>query len=123
MFIIQTLPVGKALAQTAEFYKHFVLELAPLMLQMYLDSLKRLALANILSSPSHCICNNRIFSNVFVSRLNEVVSSLVHPHSVGFILYHSTENIQYLINVMWSVGKKTAPISMGLNGSFSTSYT
>lgn len=125
MEVIQTLLTGKAPGPdgfTVKFYKYFALELAPLMLDMYLNSLERGTLPPTLSQavitlilkkdkePTDCRSyrpisltnyDSRIFSKILANRLNKVVSSLVHPAQVGFIHNrYSTDNTQHLIDVM-----------------------
>ncbi|KAL2085077.1 hypothetical protein ACEWY4_018397 [Coilia grayii] len=132
--VIKSLPTGKAPGPdgfTAEFYKCYACELAPLMLDMYMDSLDKGQLPPTLSQalivlilkknkePTDCRSyrpisltnyDSRIFSKILANRLNKVVPSLVHPDQVGFIRSrHSSDNIRRLIDIMWAVKDDTSP--------------
>lgn len=132
--VIRSLPTGKAPGPngfTANFYKCFAPELAPLMPEMYMDSLKKGTLPPTLSQalitlilnmdkePTDCRSyrpisltnyDSRIFSKILASRLNKVVPSLVHPDQVGFIRNrHSSDNLRRLIDIMWAVRDDAAP--------------
>lgn len=131
---IQNLPSGKAPGPdgfTAEFYKLYVEELSPLLLDMYCEAMDRGSLPPSLSDavitlilkkdkdPLDCKsyrpisligCESKILAKILAARLNKVITTLIHPDQVGFIRSRSSaDNFRRLINMMWASSSKDSP--------------
>uniref|UniRef100_A0A669DHM2 Reverse transcriptase domain-containing protein n=1 Tax=Oreochromis niloticus TaxID=8128 RepID=A0A669DHM2_ORENI len=126
--VIKHLPSDKAPGldgYTAEFYKSFSEDLAPLLLNTYNESFQEGRLPPSLSEaiitlilkkekdPTDCKSyrpisltsyDSEILSKILANRLNRVITSLVHVDQVGFISSRSSvDNIRRLIDIMWAV--------------------
>ena len=127
MEVIKLLPTSKAPGLdgfTAEFYKAYSEELAPLLLNMYNEALKEGTLPPSLTEavitlipkdgrdPLDCknyrpisltSCDSKILSKILANRLDSVITSLIHEDQVGFIHSRSSsDNIRRLVDIMWA---------------------
>lgn len=134
--VIKAFPVCKAPGPdgfTAEFFKSFSTELAPLLLEVYNEALTkgqlpptfRQALISLVPKKGKdpCECRNyrpisliqmdvKIISKVLANRLNKVITSLIHPDQVGFIHgRNASDNIRRFINIMWKVANDQSPMA------------
>lgn len=136
MEVIKALPTGKAPGPdgfVAEFFKDLVSELAPLMLEVFMEALQRGELPQTMSQAvislilkkdkdaSDCKSyrpisliqlDTKILSKILANRLNKVISSLIHVDQVGFIIGRSSsDNIRRFIDIWWSVMEEQIPIA------------
>ena len=136
MNTIKLLPTSKAPGldgYTSEFYKAYAEELAPLLLSTYNEALQKGNLPPSLTEavitlipkegrdPLDCknyrpisltSCDSKIFSKIMANRLDEVITTLIHPDQVGFIRSRSSsDNIRRFIDIMWAVQGDSAPMA------------
>ena len=132
--VISSLPSGKSPGLdgfTAEFYKCYAAELAPLLLDMYNEAFETGTLPPTLmeavitvvlkSGKNPTDCKNdrpisllgydeKVLSKLLSLRLNKVITLLGHPDQVGFIPKRSyADNIRRLINIMWATRNNDSP--------------
>lgn len=134
--VITNLPNGKAPGLdgfTSEFYKAYVNELTPLLLDMYEESLGKGVLPPTLNESLITLIlkkgkeatdcksyrpisllgqDQKILSKVLANRLEGVVCSVIHPDQVGFIRKRSfVDNTRRLIDIMWAAQSENSPMA------------
>ncbi|CAI5656797.1 unnamed protein product [Oreochromis niloticus] len=115
----------------AEFYKKFHLKLAPLLLSVFEESLKRGSLPQTLRQASISLLHKegkdptccgsyrpisllnvdfKILSKLLATRLERVLPSIISDEQTGFIKgRHSFFNIRSLLNIIYSKNHSTVP--------------
>ena len=131
---IMTLKSGRAPGLdgfTAEFYKTYVEEISPILLDMYREAIETGILPPTLNEALITVilkkgkaaddCKNyrpisllgqdrKIFSKILANRLDKIITSIIHPDQVGFIRSrNSSDNIRRLLNIMWYCQNENSP--------------
>ncbi len=131
---IQNLSPGKAPGPngfSAEFYKTYVQELSPLLLDMYCEAMDRgglppslydAVISLILKKDKDSLdcksyrpisligCETKILAKILGAQLNKAIATLIHSDQVGFIRSHTlADNFRHLINIMWTTSSKHSP--------------